>query len=316
MAATTNTNRKTSFYIKRTIGAILLLAMAGVFFFSAISKMMTMDAFEWTFLDLGLPGIDSASISARIFIGLELAIGVFLLAHIYLRSVTYPATICMLAILTGYLVLLIIKQGNTGNCGCFGNFIYMNPLQAIWKNLAMIAVVIILMYIYPIKPYKNQEMVAALLAMVALIAPFVVIPLDFEHQPKEVSRSINMEALYEPGQKTPYVDLRKGKHMVAFMSLTCPHCKKAAYLLHVIKRSHPEYPIYLVLSGSPDQEPGFFKESKAGAVPHLLFEDRAAFRDMAGEYVPAIFWINNSIIEKESNYYQLDPAYMAKWLKQ
>ncbi len=192
----------------------------------------------------------------------------------------------------------------------------MNPLQAIWKNLAMIGATVVLIYIYPIKPYKNQELAAALVAMVALIAPFVATPLDFEHQPKEVGRSIDLAPLYAPGQKQPYVDLRKGKHIVAFMSLTCPHCKKAAYLLHVIKRSHPEYPIYLVLSGTPDQQPGFFKESKAGSVPHLLFEDHATFRDMAGEYVPAIFWINNSTIEKESNYYQLDPAYIGKWLKQ
>jgi hypothetical protein len=316
MAASVDTTNKTSFYIKRTIGIILLLALAGVFFFSAISKVVDIEPFEWTFVDIGLPGINAASIAARIFIGLEFTIGAFLLLHIYLKQVTYPATIGILVLLTLYLIILIIKQGNTGNCGCFGNFIYMNPLQAIWKNLAMIAATVLLMYIYPIKPYRNQEMVSALATMVALILPFIISPLNFEHEPKTMDRDIDLSPLYAEGIKQPRADLRKGKHIVMFASLTCPHCKKAAYFLHTIKRAHPEYPIYMILSGTPDQQAGFFKESKAGDLPYILFEDRDAFRNMAGEYVPAIFWINNSHIEKESNYYQLDPVYMGKWLKQ
>lgn len=294
---------------------ILLLSLAGVFFFSAISKMLTIDAFEWTFIDLGINSIDAAAILSRVFIGLELIIGGFLLFHIYLKSVTYPATIAMLALLTGYLVLLIIKQGNTGNCGCFGDFIYMKPLPAIWKNLGMIAVTFLLMYIYPVKPYKNQEWISALIAMGALVTSFIASPLNFEHQPKTVDKDINMTPLYETTGSQPHIDLRKGKHIVAFMSLTCPHCKKAAYMLHTIKRSNPGFSIYLVLSGHPDQKADFFKVSHAEDVPHILFTNTAAFRDMAGEYVPAIFWVNDSHIEKESNYYELDPAYMSKWLK-
>ena len=309
-------NKNFAFYIKRIIGAILLLSLAGVFFFSAISKMLTMDAFEWTFIDLGINSIDTAAILARIFIGLELIIGGFLLFHIYLKSVTYPATIAMLAILTGYLILLIIKQGNTGNCGCFGNFIYMKPLPAIWKNLGMIAATVLLMYIYPIKPYKNQEWISALIGMGALVTSFIVAPLNFEHTPKTVNRPIDLNPLYEGEQNRPHIDLRTGRHIVAFMSLTCPHCKKAAYLLHTIKRSNPGFSIYIVLSGHPDQKADFFKESHADDVPHILFRNKEAFRTMAGDYVPAIFWVNNSIIEKESTYYELDPAYIAKWLKQ
>jgi glutaredoxin len=311
----TTGNKNLAFYIKRIIGMILLLSLAGVFFFSAISKMLTIDAFEWTFIDLGINSIDTAAILSRIFIGLELIIGGFLLFHIYLKSVTYPATIAMLAILTGYLILLIIKQGNTGNCGCFGDFIYMKPLQAIWKNLIMVAVVVALQYIYPVKPYKNQEWISALIGMGALVTSFIVSPLNFEHNPKTVNRGIDLNPLYVSTESQPHIDLRKGKHIVAFMSLTCPHCKKAAYMLHTIKRSNPDFSIYLILSGHPDQRADFFKESHAEDVPHILFTNKEAFRDMAGEYVPAIYWIKDSHIEKESSYYELNPVYMAKWLK-
>lgn len=306
-------SRNAAFYIKRTVGCLILLCLSAVFLFSAYSKLMSIEPFEWTFIDIGAPGITSAAILARVFIGLEALIGFFLLFHIYLKAATYPITIGMLVLLTIYLVLLIAKQGNSGNCGCFGNWIYMSPMQAIWKNLAMIAATVLLIFIYPVKPYKGQEWIAACIGMAALVLPMVLNPLNIDNLPKKVNRPIAMELLYT-GEKQPYVDLRKGKHIVAFMSLTCPHCKKAAYFLQIIKRKHRDIPIFMVLSGHPSQKKAFFEETHAEGVPHLLTDDTAAFGELAGEYVPAIYWINNSQVERESNYYQLDPAAMKQWL--
>jgi glutaredoxin len=307
-------NRNTIFYIKRITGFLLLLSLAAVFLFSGYSKLDTIEPFEWTFLDLGAPGMVSASVIAHLFIGLEFAIGIFLLFHIYLKSVTYPITIGMLVLLTAYLVLLIAQQGNNGNCGCFGDWIYMKPLAAVWKNLIMIAVVILLMYIYPIKPYNGQEWIAACLGMAALVAPFVLSPLELDNEPKEMNRPINLSALYE-GEKQPHIDLRQGKHIVAFMSLTCPHCKKAAYLLHVIKKKDNNLPIYIVLNGHPDQLKPFMDETHANNVPYLFYKDSDKFKEMAGDYVPAIYWINNGMVEKQSNYLQLDAGRMNEWAK-
>jgi glutaredoxin len=309
------TGRNTLFYIKRFFGALLLLSLAAVFFISAISKLQSLEAFEWTFLDMGIKSTTSASVFAHLFIGLEFMVGSFLLLHIYLRQVTYPITIGILVLLTGYLILLMIQQGNTGNCGCFGDWVYMNPLQAIWKNLAMIAACVLLVFIYPVKPYRNQEALSAIVAMLALVAPFIVSPVNTNNQPALKNKAIDLSSLYENNSSKPVVELREGKHIVAFMSLTCPHCKKAAYLLHTIKLHNKTFPIYIVLNGNPDNAKEFFKESHAEDVPHILFTNTDAFLEMAGPSVPAIYWINNSIIELESNYYQLDPAFMARWLK-
>ncbi|RYE23201.1 MAG: hypothetical protein EOP51_11285 [Sphingobacteriales bacterium] len=307
-------NKTGVFYVKRIIGLLVLLALSAVFLFSAYSKLDTIEPFEWTFLDLGAPGMVSASVIAHLFIGLEFAIGLFLLAHIYLKSVTYPLTIAILVLLTGYLLLLIAQQGNNGNCGCFGDWIYMKPLAAVWKNLVMIAAVVLLMFIYPVKPYAGQEWIAACLGMAALVLPFVLSPLDLDNDPKSINRPIDLHALYE-GNKQPHIDLRKGKHIVAFMSLTCPHCKKAAYLLHVLKKKHNDLPVYLVLNGHPDQLKPFFDETHASNVPYLFYRDADEFKEMAGEYVPAIYWINNGMVEKQSNYLQLDAPKMKEWAK-
>ena len=98
------------------------------------------------------------------------------------------------------------------------------------------------------------------------------------------------------------------------MSLTCPHCRKAAYRLHIIKKNHPELPIFMVLAGREENEKSFFKETKSKDVPYMMFHNEKHFIEMAGETVPAIFWVNNSIIERKSNYFQLDPSVMQEWL--
>ena len=311
-----NTAKKNfSFYLYRSLGSLLLSALAAVFIYSALSKLDNIQPFEWTFIDLGISNMLWASVIAHVFIGFEILIAAFLLFHIYLKQVTYPIVIAFLTLLTIYLIILIIKEGNNGNCGCFGDWLYMHPSTAIWKNLGMIAVCFILMRIYPIKPYKHQEWIAAVLAMTALVATFLLSPLITNTQPDVTNEPLQLNLLYTDSTNKPIIDLHKGKHIIAFMSLTCPHCKKAAYLLHILKEQNPELPVYLVIAGNPSQKKDFFAETKATNLPYLLFKNMNAFQEMAGEGVPAIYWVNNGIIERKSTYLQLDPSVIKDWLK-
>lgn len=341
---------RTFFYLKRTLGFILLLAVACVFLYSAYSKIFSgfhfsksffsskdnffadaftidndaFDAFRWKFLDFGFNSITLAGAAARLVIGMELVIGFFLLFHIFLRRFTYPLVIGVLTFFSLYLVYQIILHGNTGDCGCFGSKVEMTPIVAIWKNVLLIIATFLLMYIYPAKPYKGQEWISIFIGMVALVIPFVVLPLRGDIEPLTVvNEPIDLEPLYAT-TPIPGVELRKGKHIIAFMSLTCRHCRKAAYLLQTIQHENPSFPIFLILSGHPDQQKEFFKESHAEAVPHMLFTNATQFTDYTKyptnendkpKGVPAIYWINNSFIESKSTYYQLDPKEMAEWLK-
>jgi hypothetical protein len=101
------------------------------------------------------------------------------------------------------------------------------------------------------------------------------------------------------------------------MSLTCPHCKKAAYLLQIIHHEHSDIPIFLVLDGPEPYKQKFFDETHAERLPYLYYQHTQDFIKLAGTGVPAIFWVNNGIAEYKSTYayYQLDPDYMEKWLK-
>lgn len=320
MDTATNTSaRNVAFYLKRIVGVILLLALSATFFYSAYTKLYSenaFDNFQWTFIDLGISSAIVAGVVARIMIGVELLLGTLLLAHIYLKQFTYKAVIALLSVFIIYLLLLIMKQGNTGNCGCFGDKLAMTPLQAIWKNLGMIAATAILMFIYPVKPYKFQEYVLMVAALAAFSAPFLLHNLYIGTAPAKFSRQVNLDLLYKYAP-APTTDLRKGKHIIAFMSLTCPHCKKAGFLLEKIHRQYPEIPIYIILDGSEVHKKTFFEESQISTVPYLYYPHSPEFMAMAGDGVPAIYWVNDGQVEYKSKYayYQLDPAYMKNWLK-
>lgn len=310
--------KNASFYIKRIIGAILLVALSATFFFSAYSKVYSenaFDNFQWTFLDLGINSIVVAGIVARVMIGFEFMLGLFLLAHIFLKQFTYKAVIAVLVMFTIYLLFLIIKKGNTGDCGCFGDKLAMTPLAAIWKNVAMIVATVILMFIYPVRPYKYQEYAVMLLCLASFSTPFLVHNVYIGTSPVKSAEVIDLNLLYQYSP-APTIDLRKGKHIIAFMSLTCPHCKKAAYLLHIIHDKHPEIPVYMVLDGHADHKKAFFDETHAENVPHLLYPHTDDFAKMAGPAVPTIYWMNDGKVEYKSKmaYYQLDPKYMLRWM--
>lgn len=310
-----------AFYIKRAVGAILLVAMAAVFAYSGYTKIYSdnaFDNFQWTFIDLGISSQLVAGVVARMMIGLEWMLALYLLLHIFLRQFTYKAILAILAVFCIYLLLLIAKQGNNGNCGCFGDKLAMTPLTAIVKNLVMIGVTAILMRIYPIRPYKNQEIFCIPVAGLAFSLPFLLMNMDPSNAPVAIpgNHVMHMDKLHQ-SKPAPEVDLRTGKHIIAFMTVSCPHCRKAAYLLQIIHRKHPEIPMYIILAGPADEAKGFFDETHAGNVPHILYKDFGDFTAMAGdEGWPAIYWVNNGVIEYKSKrtYYQLDPKYMQHWL--
>jgi hypothetical protein len=302
--------------LKLVTGAILLLSLAAVFILSGWSKLQTIEPFAWSFIDILPVTITTASVIAHLFIGLEWLIGAWLLAHLFLRRVTYKATIGLLLLLSVYLAGMIVVEGNNGNCGCFGEWLYMKPAAAIWKNVIMMAVVALLWFIYPSRPYKGQLYVAVFLAVAAFTAPFVLEPVRIHGSGEKVSEAINLTPLYEYGSPAPAIDLKKGKHIVCFFSTTCPHCKKGAYLLQILHRRYPALPLFMALNGTESLKKSFLAETKSGDVPQTVLSNTPAFTSMAGEYVPAIYWINNSVIERKSYYTELEPGAIRQWLQQ
>jgi len=302
---------------------ILLLLIAAVFLFSGLSKLFPHAAFEhftWSLMDAGIKDLSVAALFARLIIGFELLLGVFLLTRQYLRRFSFPAAIGLLLAFTAYLLFQIIRYGNTGDCGCFGEWLPMSPMQGILKNLLAIGILALLIKKFPDTRLNLPEWVVTLAGLACFVVPFIMVPPGESRTPETVKQPIDLSPLYETsesrGNIPPEIDLRQGKHIVAFLSLSCGHCRKAAFEFQVIYRQHPEYPLYMVLNGNPDHRQRFFEETRSAQVPHSFFTGAHEFLSMAGPAVPAIYWINNGVIERKSNYYQLDPRTIEQWLMQ
>ncbi|MGC4058640.1 MAG: hypothetical protein QM743_11050 [Chitinophagaceae bacterium] len=296
------------FTFRNVTGFILLLLLGGVFIFSALTKFISIEPFEWTFMDLGLPAGFSFFL-ARFFIGFEFALALMLIAHLYLRSFTYKLTQLFLSVMTVYLLIILATKGNNVDCGCFGDTLPMSPAVSIGKNILLMAWTYLLQRIYTPKTYRFGGLVAVVLLAASFALPYVFVP--YEQKPT----AVNIDALYKNAADKPSVELRKGKHMIAFMSLGCPHCRNAARIFKSMFDEDSTLPVMMILYGDKPDTADFFKDTKANKVPHFVIEDGKAFKKMAGSYVPNIFWINNGIRERKITYVQLNTSLIKNWDK-
>jgi hypothetical protein len=150
---------------------------------------------------------------------------------------------------------------------------------------------------------------------------FFIYPVDALHTSSVNKEAVNyrvpLELMYDSTQtKKPGIDLTKGKHIVAFLSLTCPHCRIAAKKLYVIHKKNPDIPLYFALNGDKELLPDFFEDTHTASIPHSLFLGPDKWLKVAGFSLPNIMYLNNSIVRQKCNGAEIEQEDMEKWLKQ
>lgn len=306
--------------LKKILLSFLTALMGAVFIFSAYVKLYPIEPFEFTFVDLGMGNWQMAPFIARVLIGLEFLIGFALLLNILLRKITYKLSIGILIFFCLYLLLQIIFQGNTGNCGCFGTAIPMTPLQALIKNIVMLSILIVLYKYHEgwnLGDFSVYLFITCLLTAAAL--PFVLNPVELDYseaylKKPESNYKLELDSLYNNATlNAPPRTLSEGKHIIAFMSLTCSHCKIASKKIRIMHNRNPDLPFYLVLNGKEGNLKSFFEDTGTEVIPHCMLKGRP-FIYLAGTSLPSIYLINNSVMEHEVNYMTLDQDEVEEWL--
>lgn len=282
--------------------ALLLIVLGGAFLFSAGGKAADIDPFAWTLLDAGLPGDKAAALTARLLVGLEAGVGILLLLRIAVRRLALPLAAFLLIGFSGYLIYLLVAQGNTGDCGCFGSMLPMKPLPALVKNAFMLLGIWAL---YRLRDWREwtPKMLPGLAALVLLTAlPLFILPISTQKEP------LALATLHDQR-----IHLSEGKQVVAFLSLGCPHCRHAARDFRKFFEIDPKLPLTMVLNGPPEATEDFFRETGAQNVPTLYEPDPDVFINLAGRYVPSVYYVNNGIIERRVSYNTLTPQAIRRW---
>jgi uncharacterized membrane protein YphA (DoxX/SURF4 family) len=306
--------------IKNILFILLSVALGVVFIFSAWSKIPTLEQFGWIIVENTFLGWDAAEILARALIGLEFFIGILFLSCFRIKKLAIPLAFITLLLFSAYLVLIFIQHGNNSNCGCFGEVLPMTPLASLVKNGILLAVIYILHFIKTEWRIPYDRWIVLGLFATCLSIPFIAsIPDCFYlyDKPKLEHNPIPLSLLYHsPNNKAPEMELRKGKHIIAFMSLTCEHCRKAAKKIRIMNEKHPEIPFYFVLNGDSSNVEDFFEDTKSQQIPHSLFNGVEQFVAMAGNKgVPSIKWMEDTIEIKHTNYIILKDKDVLAWLK-
>lgn len=307
--------------IRQIVFIILSIALGALFLYSAWTKLYNYSAleqFEWTIVQFtGLPWRLS-ELSARFFGGLEIALGGLLIFNSLGRKKWIPKlAIALLLLFSIYLVFLWVTAGDDINCGCFGDEIWMSPSASLVKNAALIVLLLLLMKFHNGLQFTWLR-IANPIAFITLTAlPFILYPIP-ESEPQWLQKDsfqLDMGPLYDPILSTPVAPahLKQGKHVIAFLSLSCPHCRMAAQKMHIMKLRNPALPFYFVVAGKDQYLESFWKETEAEDVPHTKL-DGDAFTAMVGYKWPVIYWINQGRVEAQANYIQLDQQEIENWL--
>jgi len=304
--------------VKLYVISISISSLAGILFIlSGYTKLFPVEYFESLIIDRAGTSADLSSWLARIIIGFEWCLGGLLLIRWRLKKITVPLAIISLIIFCIMLILQLISEGNDNNCGCFGNVWIMTPIEALIKNIVLLALLLFAVRINP-KPFFIRQFWLYLIFAAAMSLPFVFNPGEIIYPSRiflEQKEKIQLEILYNDSiNKPPYTDLTKGKHVIAFMSLKCRHCRLAAYKMGAIFSKDTTLPVYFILNGDSAMLNDFLKETKTDIIPHSMFFGADKFLSLSGPELPSIFMVNDSYIEGELNYRNLNGKHIINWL--
>ena len=150
--------------------------------------------------------------------------------------------------------------------------------------------------------------------------PFILNPVDLDYSEAYLNKQeddfkLELDSLYDNAKlNIPPKTLSEGKQIITFMSLTCSHCRIAAKKMRIIHERNPQIPFYFVLNGKDENLQPFFEDTHTNDIPHCILNGRN-FIYLCGTNIPCIFLVNNSIVEHNVNYIDLDQSEIEKWLK-
>ncbi len=310
----------------------LSIATGALFLYSAWTKVLPIQPFEYTMVEyLHFPWL-LATLAARFMVGLEAALGGLMVLHLFGKQKwVLRVAFWLLVAFSVYLVWLWITAGDDVNCGCFGDAIWMSPSASLLKNGVLLAIVWLLQRYHHGIHFPRYNTITATLLAVGIALPFVLFPVTVSHPDwlKKGGYKIDLAPLYHPVRDTvatdtlktvsypavPSMDLTKGKHIIAFLSPTCEHCRIAARKMSLMRAENKELPFFMIIGGVASDLTEFWKVTKAQNIPYMRLH-RDPFLQYTQGMFPLILWVDNGTVVAKSTYNTLSQQAVEQWLKQ
>jgi uncharacterized membrane protein YphA (DoxX/SURF4 family) len=305
--------------LKKILIIIIRVIIGAVFCFSAYTKLHPVEPFEMMFVEMGLSNWELAPFIARFFISVEFLLGILMILSL-IPKITAKLILFVLLFFTGYLIYILIREGNSENCGCFGLMIKMNPVESILKNIVLIGLTIVLLISKEtiVWKWKFNKFLITGIVIGALASPIILNPpgfiIHYSRPPEKTGYKFNIDEMGSFSFQDSTYHLSEGKKVVCFFSLKCRFCKLAAQKLTIIQeRIKKPLPVYYILVGETKDLYKFWAESKSFQFPNMI-ENPEVFFKYSGNSLPAIYLLNNDIVYKKLNFDELSEKEIVSFL--
>ena len=282
-------------------------ALLGILFlFSAVAKLIGIDAFELYLFGFGWFSLGTAYLLARLVIAAEFTLGLLLIVNFW-PKLAFWGSFALLAGFTIFLTVLAIS-GNRDNCNCFGELVNLNPVQSIWKNAGMLALLLLSAGALPFR-LKRKGLWFALAAIVPLATVLIVSPPDnWRYDSYVGSNMLNEPAFREAVENgiLPH-QVVEGDHVVCFFSLKCNFCKMSARKLMTLRErgDFPDAPIIALIGRGEDTDTTPFLTETGFRPDEVHFIEPADFLRITNGAMPLILVMHDENVVEKYNYRNL-----------
>ena len=269
--------------MKKMFLIILRLFIASIFLFSAISKLVSLDYFEHIILNYQIiKGDLQIMLFTRVLISLELFLGVSFLQTSYLKKLIVPFSLLMIVLFSLHLMVQLIVNGNTANCGCFGSVIEITSLEALIKNTGLI-IIHFYLYFNLLHKIKNKMLIVFIILAVCIGFVFAFYPIKTKERP------IIFNYTEFQGKEA---DLSHGEKILAVFSAGCDDCQKTLSELKELDQNYDLPEIYLLIYNETagSVEDGFLLSEIRYPYHEITAQE---FFSLIGAFPPRIYWLKN-----------------------
>lgn len=288
--------------------------LGGVFIVSAVAKMYSLGAVELYVLQQNLlHSRVMAAYAVRLLVAVELGLGLVCLQRARFRHFTLPAIGGLLAIFSVYLAYLAFLRKDTGSCHCFGELIRMSPLESLFKNLALVGLVVYLFRKSRGWLAGSWRVPAGLMAASVLIVflGFPVRQIDVHPSGRPLPTEKSRFAEFSGFSNGQAVDLTTGTCLAVFVSFDCDHCRALVTRLAEVGSQHSLPSTYLVCLGETNEATAFFSGTGAD-FPYVCVKPERFFAFIA-ERPPRIYLLQRGQARAFWDTETFDPQQLRPW---
>ena len=282
----------------KLLNHILRIIVGLVFILSGLAKLFPIEPFEIIFIDLGVSNWLLAPFIARFIIAFEIFLGLCIVFDIWIKDKVYKVTLGFLAFFMAYLIYLLITKGNDVDCGCFGSFMAMTPVESLIKNVILVLILLVTKRRFH-KYGLIWKLIPILFLGMAFSSTFLLNRVGLQNaQGKDLNEPIDFSGLPPLYKTDDKVDFTKGKRLLAFLSVSCPHCESAAHKLSYLNTDNDVENLIIVIGSKKEENIQPFLDRTKLDYPMIWFNTDEFFKYSGGK-LPAFVYIEDGILKKK-----------------